>query len=132
LREVEAPTFSRQSAHRWRQGCQPYAPAAFYPPGRFLILFSVRGSIDPMAIVRLEGLGQLKKFTSSGSRTGNLPACSIVPQPTILPRAPGDYGANNLNTLSKTQCSFEQTSFQLMKQRITCCMFMILKLPADQ
>jgi hypothetical protein len=21
----------RQSARRWRQGCQPYAPAAFYP-----------------------------------------------------------------------------------------------------
>jgi hypothetical protein len=25
-RDVEAPTFSRQSAHRWRRGCQPYAP----------------------------------------------------------------------------------------------------------
>jgi hypothetical protein len=24
-------TFSRQSAHRWRWGCQPYAPAALYP-----------------------------------------------------------------------------------------------------
>jgi hypothetical protein len=29
--------------------------------------------------VRLEGLGKLKKFTSSGIRTGDLPACSIVP-----------------------------------------------------
>jgi hypothetical protein len=38
--------------------------------------------------VRLECLGKLKKFTSSGSRTGDLPACSIVPQPTTLPRAP--------------------------------------------
>jgi hypothetical protein len=26
LREVD-----RHSAHRWLQGCQPYAPAAFYP-----------------------------------------------------------------------------------------------------
>jgi hypothetical protein len=26
--------FSRQSAHRWRRGCQPYAPAALYPPGK--------------------------------------------------------------------------------------------------
>jgi hypothetical protein len=42
-----------------------------------------------MAIVRLEGLGKLKKFTPSGTRTGDLPACSIVPQPTALPRAPG-------------------------------------------
>jgi hypothetical protein len=27
---VEAPTFSKQSAHRWRRGCLPYAPAALY------------------------------------------------------------------------------------------------------
>jgi hypothetical protein len=26
-----APTFSRQSAHRWRRGCQPYSPTALYP-----------------------------------------------------------------------------------------------------
>jgi hypothetical protein len=27
LWDVESPTFSRQSAHRWRWSCQPYAPA---------------------------------------------------------------------------------------------------------
>jgi hypothetical protein len=31
------------------------------PPVRFLVLIFVRGLVDPMAIVRLEGLGQLKK-----------------------------------------------------------------------
>jgi hypothetical protein len=31
LREVEAPTFSDNSANSWRQGCQLYAPATFYP-----------------------------------------------------------------------------------------------------
>jgi hypothetical protein len=37
------------------------------PPGRFLVLISVRGLVDPRAIVRLEGLGKLKNpVTSSG------------------------------------------------------------------
>jgi hypothetical protein len=36
LWDVQAPTFFRQSAHRWRWSCQPYALAVLYPPGRFL------------------------------------------------------------------------------------------------
>jgi hypothetical protein len=32
LWDVEDPTLCRQSAHRWRQGCQPCAPAALYFP----------------------------------------------------------------------------------------------------
>jgi hypothetical protein len=31
LWDVEAPVFSGQSAHRWRRGCQPYAPAGRPP-----------------------------------------------------------------------------------------------------
>jgi hypothetical protein len=30
LWDVKDPTLSRQSAHRWWQGCHPYAPAALY------------------------------------------------------------------------------------------------------
>jgi hypothetical protein len=35
LWDVEDPTLSRQSAHRQRQGCQPYAPAELYSPETF-------------------------------------------------------------------------------------------------
>jgi hypothetical protein len=38
--------------------------------------------------VRLEGLGQLKKIHLIRTQTRDLLACSIVPQPTTLPRAP--------------------------------------------
>jgi hypothetical protein len=39
------------------------------PLGRFMALISVRGSVDPRAIVRLEGLGQLRNpVTSSGMK----------------------------------------------------------------
>jgi hypothetical protein len=38
------------------------APRAGRPllPGRFLVLISIKGCVDPRAIVSLEGLGQLK------------------------------------------------------------------------
>jgi hypothetical protein len=37
--------------------------------------------------VRLEVLGKFKKINLIGIRNRDLPACSIVPQPTSLPRA---------------------------------------------
>jgi hypothetical protein len=75
--------FSRQSAHRWRQDCQPYVPASLYPPERFLLLISVRGWVDPKTIVRLEGLGKLK---NNNDLFGNRPR--ELSQRTTLPRAP--------------------------------------------
>jgi hypothetical protein len=53
------------------------------PPGRFLVLISGRGRVNPMAIVQLKGLGQLKKIDLIWNLTHDLPACSIVPQPMM-------------------------------------------------
>jgi hypothetical protein len=60
----------------------------FLPPGRFLVLISVRSWVYPKAMVQLEELGKLKKSTSSRTRTGDLLACNIMPQPITLLRAP--------------------------------------------
>jgi hypothetical protein len=78
----------RHSDNRWRQGCQPYAPAAVYPQEDSWYSFLLEAESTPGAIVRLEWSGKFKKkITSSGTRTRDLLACSIVPQPTTLPRA---------------------------------------------
>jgi hypothetical protein len=107
LWDVEAPTFSRQSAHRWRWSCQPYAAAALYPPGRFLVLISVK------RLSRLQGhsaarrIRRTEKFNDLiANGTRDFPACSIVPQPTTLPSAPPQdrsmVNSNNMETSKQT------------------------------
>ena len=69
---------SRQSAH---EGGKVVSPT--HRPPLFLVLISVRGWVDPRAIVRQEGL-----CDTIGNRTPDLPACSAEPQTTALLRAP--------------------------------------------
>jgi hypothetical protein len=69
------------------------------PRGRFLVLICVWGWVDPRAIMRLEGLGQLKKSSDLiGIRNRDLTACSIMPQPTTLPRV--DIKLNKIRYIS--------------------------------
>jgi hypothetical protein len=87
-------TISSQRAVRFSDLCSGRP----LPPGRFLIIISVSGWVKPKTIVRLEGLGELKKSNDLiGTRTRILPTCSIVPHPTTLSRAPPYQGGCHIS-----------------------------------
>jgi hypothetical protein len=71
------------------------------PQKYFLVVIYVDGWVTSRAILQLERLGKSKnKFSDTENGTSDLPACSIVPQPTTLYRR-----RQNL----KSQCSQTRT-----------------------
>jgi hypothetical protein len=89
LWDVEAPTFSRHSAHRRWWGCQPYAPAGFLlPPRKITDTHFCQRLSRPQGHSADGRIRSTEKSNDIENRTGNLPACSTVPQPTTLQRAP--------------------------------------------
>jgi hypothetical protein len=106
LWDVEGPTFSRKSFHRWRRGCQPYAPAGRpLHPGKFLAPVSLRGWFDTRITVRLEELSE-KYNNLIRNQTCDLPACSVVPQRTTLQRAPKEaYSIAYSIVIFKSKCT---------------------------
>jgi hypothetical protein len=63
----------------------------------------------------LEGLGKLKKLNNlTGTRTRDLPDCSIAPQPSTLPRAPVIRAGNTTSKLD-----YEYTRYKLARVSIS-------------
>jgi hypothetical protein len=58
------------------------AVRTFTPPGRFLVLISVRGSVDPCLICSAAGMIRSIEKSSDliGNRTRDLPACCLLNQ----------------------------------------------------
>jgi hypothetical protein len=84
-------------------------------------LISVRSKVNPRAMVRLEGLGKLKKKISDrfGTRTRDHPACSIEPQPSTLPFAPQEINIYALLYFLKafTYCLGKVVCFSLLDRK---------------
>jgi hypothetical protein len=76
LWDVDAPTFSRQSAHRWQWGCQPYAIAAQpNPSSRTMAL----GSTEPLKEMSTRNLPGSKGRPARKSDT-----LTATCEPTVL------------------------------------------------
>ena len=73
-----------------------------YPQEIALVLISVRGRVDPRAIVRLEGFYVNEKSNdTSWDRTSDLPICSTAPKPLCY-RGPLTSQVHGLN-INKTK-----------------------------
>jgi hypothetical protein len=94
LREVEAPTFSDIRLIDGGKVVSPMRRPLFTPRKISGTHFCYRLS-RPQGHSAAGRIRSIEISTSSGTRTGDLPACSIVPQPITLPRAPNNNNNNN-------------------------------------
>jgi hypothetical protein len=74
-RDVDAPTFSTQSAHRPRLNCQSYVPAAFYTHEDSWYSFLLEAECGHSAAGRITSI--LKSNDLIGNGTRDLPAYSL-------------------------------------------------------
>jgi hypothetical protein len=97
LWDVNAQTFSRQSALRWWKGCQPYMLGALYSQEDSWCSFLLEAA-SPQGH---SAAGRIRSTEKSNdlirNLTHDLQACSTVSQPTTLPRVPSGKVLSELN-----------------------------------
>jgi hypothetical protein len=64
-REVKALILIKQSANRWRQGCQPYAPFTIYTQVSLYLTFNGRSAPNGRAMSKVE-MDEVQQLVHAG------------------------------------------------------------------